>query len=118
VGQPLAARLVPEMELGVFRIAQEAVRNALHHARACTLCVSLRFEPGELQLTITDDGCDFSPQGPDEREPVHLGLRGMAERARLLGGKLEVRSAPGEGTVVEAIVPVAPQRDRPVLVAL
>jgi signal transduction histidine kinase len=42
----------------------------------------------------------------------------MAERARLLGGKLEVRSAPGEGTVVEAIVPLAPQRDRLVLVAL
>lgn len=100
------ARLPPEVELGAFRIAQEAVRNTLRHAQAHQLRVALRFEPGELAITVTDDGRGFPPDSTDEFAPGHLGLLGMAERARLLGGKLEVRSAPGKGTVIDVSMPL------------
>lgn len=101
-----AARLSPEVELGVFRIAQEAVRNTLRHAGARQLRVSLRFEPGELGLTVADDGRGFRPEELEEVAPAHFGLLGMAERARLLDGQLKVRSAPGEGTMVDAAIPL------------
>lgn len=100
------ARLAPEVELGIFRIVQEAVRNTFRHARAHELVVSLRFEPSEVGITVTDDGQGFSPKSLDDLAPGHFGLLGMRERAHLLGGWLEVRSTPGEGTVIEASIPV------------
>lgn len=100
------ARLDPQVELGAFRIAQEAVRNTLRHARARHLRVSVGFERGELAVTVSDDGCGFAQEDLDEVASVHLGLVGMAERAHLLGGQLEVRSAPGEETVVAATIPL------------
>ena len=103
------ARLAPDVELGAFRIAEEAVRNTLRHASAGNLHVALRFEPAELALTVVDDGGGFQPVGHDEMaRDAHFGLLGMAERAHVLGGTLEVRSAPGEGTVVHARIPFHP----------
>lgn len=100
------ARLSPEVELGAFRITQEAVRNTLRHAEARELHVRLHFAPDEVGISVADDGRGFAPEGPDELAPTHLGLLGMRERAHLLRGRLEVRSAPGEGTVVEASIPL------------
>ncbi len=100
------ARLTPDVELGAFRIAQEAVRNTLRHAGAHNLRVTLRFEPAELALTVADDGGGFEPVDSDEIvRDRHFGLLGMTERAHVLGGALEVRSTPGEGTVVSARIP-------------
>jgi signal transduction histidine kinase len=101
-----AARLPPEVELGAFRITQEAARNTLRHARAHRLQVSLAFGAGELGLTVADDGRGFAPDDPGDLAEPHLGLLGMRERASLLGGHLEVRSAPGTGTVIQAMVPL------------
>lgn len=101
------ARLVPEVELGAFRIAQEAVRNTLGHAAARRLRVTVSFQPGGLGLTVSDDGCGFDLADVDEMtRDAHLGLLGMRERAHLLGGQLNVRSAPGKGTVVHASFPL------------
>jgi signal transduction histidine kinase len=100
------ARLSPEVELGAFRIIQEAVRNTLRHAEACELHVRLHFASDEVGISVADDGRGFSPESPDELAPAHLGLLGMRERAHLLRGRLEVRSTPGEGTVVEASIPL------------
>ncbi|HUZ21823.1 MAG TPA: ATP-binding protein [Acidimicrobiales bacterium] len=100
------ARLAPEVELGAFRIAQEAVRNTLRHAGARRLVVTVEFRANELALSVADDGHGFVPEALDELGSGHLGLLGMRERTRLLGGHLEVRSAPGHGTVVEATVPL------------
>lgn len=100
-------RLAPEVELGAFRIAQEAVHNTVRHAEAARVRVSVGFRPEALVLTVADDGRGFEPSRLDGRAPEHLGLVGMAERARLLGGSLQVRSAPGDGTVVEAGLPLA-----------
>ncbi|WP_276968604.1 sensor histidine kinase, partial [Metallibacterium scheffleri] len=102
-------RLPPEVELGAFRITQEAVRNTLRHAQAREVHVSLRFEPGTMTLVVVDDGRGFEPVDVDElASDGHLGLLGMAERVHLLGGQLTVRSAPGEGTVTEAMIPLGP----------
>ena len=101
-------RLPPEVELGAFRIGEGAVRNAVRHAEARELRVRLHFGRGELALAVGDDGRGFRPVVSDELVTGgHLGLLGMAERARVLGGRLDVRSGPGEGTTIEVRVPFA-----------
>ena len=96
-------RLVPECELGLYRIAQEAIHNALEHAAPRRVVATIEFEESQVLLTVEDDGSGFDPDvTPDGR---HLGLRGMRERAGLLGGVLAVESSPG-GTRVQATVPL------------
>jgi signal transduction histidine kinase len=99
-------RLDPDVELGVFRIAQEALRNIEHHAGAHKVSMRLVLDPG-LRLTVTDDGRGFDP---GERREGALGLLGMQERAQLLGGRLEVRHRKGGGTVVDLELASAPVR--------
>jgi two-component system NarL family sensor kinase len=110
--RPLSARL----EAGLYRIAQEALANALRHAAARNIAVSLASDPEMITLTIEDDGCGFETDGctfevclhaprPEDRS-AHFGVVGMYERARLLGGKLILQSTPGQGTRVQAIVPL------------
>ncbi len=88
-------RLPPAVELAVFRIAQEAVTNAERHARADRVDVTLLFGDGWLGLTVTDDGAGFDPQEQFWGETQSLGLPGMSERARLVGGRLTVTSRDG-----------------------
>ncbi len=99
-------RLPPAVELSGFRIVQESVRNTLRHAAARRLRVSVHFQPSQLTLTVSDDGRGFQPAGIDDLAGGHLGLLGMRERARLLDGQLEVCSAPGGGTLVDARIPI------------
>lgn len=99
-------RLDPDVELGVFRIAQEALRNVEHHAGAHTVSMRLVLDPA-VRLTVTDDGRGFDP---GERREGALGLLGMQERAQLLGGRLEVRRRKGGGTVVDLELGPAPVR--------
>ena len=102
-------RLRPDVELGAFRIVQESVRNALRHARASEVHVEVGF--GDLlQLSVADDGVGFVFHDGDG-SAEHLGLVGMAERASMLGGRLEVHSAPGSGTDVRASLPAEPGGD-------
>jgi two-component system NarL family sensor kinase len=90
-------------EAELFRIAQEALNNIRRHAHAHTARIALRRRGGMLTLSIQDDGRGFSPGAvPDSSH----GLIGMRERARLLGGRLEVSSGPNKGTRVAARVPV------------
>jgi signal transduction histidine kinase len=83
----------------VFRIAQEALQNALRHAAARHLAVRLGARNGSLELEVRDDGVGFEPADPELRSR-RLGLTSMEERARRLGGRLEIRSGPGRGTAV------------------
>jgi len=96
-------RLAPEAELGLFRIAQEAVNNALGHAEPSRVSLRLSYEAGWVVLSVADDGSGIEPGSLEDLS--HLGIRGMRERAVLLGGTLELKSTPGEGTVVTASVP-------------
>ncbi len=89
----------PERDLAVLRIAHEALQNALRHARAERVAVRLTHEQGMLVVEVSDDGLGFEPQAAELRSR-HLGLTSMEERAQELGGRLEIRSAPGAGTTV------------------
>jgi two-component system sensor histidine kinase DegS len=100
-------RLAADVELGAFRIVQESLRNAMHHAQARHLQVTVGFEAESLYLDVYDDGRGFDPaaSGPGSGESRSLGLVGMNERAKMLGGTLRVVSHAGEGTHVEAVLP-------------
>ncbi|MGH3070754.1 MAG: GAF domain-containing protein [Gaiellaceae bacterium] len=82
-----------------FRIAQEALQNALKHAHAGRIAVRVGSENGRLLLEVEDDGVGFDPAAPEVRSR-RLGLTSMEERARRVGAELEIRSAPGGGTTV------------------
>ena len=89
--------LPPAIEQDVYRVAQEAIENAARHAKATTVSVTLSQTQGRLTLTVRDDGCGFDLGTP----AAGYGLRGMRERAEMLGGVLNVTSAVGQGTSVE-----------------
>ncbi|TWI04723.1 signal transduction histidine kinase [Luteimonas cucumeris] len=126
-GMPVEIALAPDLpamdverEIMVFRVVQEAVTNALRHAGACTIRVALDRTADGIRIEVRDDGRGFvMPQatvagrvgnasgdgGPGATEPG-FGLFGMRERVHDLGGRLTLRSAPGQGTVVSASVPI------------
>jgi len=83
----------------VLRVAQEALHNALRHAGAGRVAVRLAGRDGRLVLEVADDGVGFDPGDPEVRAR-RLGLTSMEERAARLGGRLEIRSAPGAGATV------------------
>jgi signal transduction histidine kinase len=88
-----------ERDRQVLRVAQEALQNALRHAGARHIGVSLATLNGGLALEVADDGVGFEPDDPRLRSR-RLGLTSMEERAQRLGGKLEIRSSPDAGTTV------------------
>ena len=100
-GQPLA----PEVMTAAFRIAQEAVTNVLRHARAGNVWVSLAAGPSNLELSVRDDGLGFDPMALRRSPAASFGLSSMRERVRLVGGQIEIRTAPGAGTEVWARFP-------------
>jgi len=102
-----ATRAAPAVELAYYRVAQEALRNAARHGHAQQVAVELSLEPQGLCLTVTDDGCGFDPATVQPRTDGGVGLIGMRERVELLGGQLDVVSAPGAGTQIVATVPLS-----------
>ena len=95
--------LSTEIEEGLYRIAQEALNNVLKHARAHKVTVHLCRDQQNVTLEIIDDGIGFDPTLM--RGKGGLGLRGIDERAALLGGRLKVNSKPGHGTTLRVEVP-------------
>jgi signal transduction histidine kinase len=95
-------RLPPEVEEGLYRVAQEALNNALKHAMASSVSVFLKGNGHGVALEIADDGMGFDPQAVDGRGG--FGLRGMQERVTRLGGTLTVQSRPGAGTRIRVEV--------------
>lgn len=87
----------------VMRIAQEAMSNVRMHADATTVAVALDEHDGVLELSVRDDGAGFDPVAA--AHSGRFGLTTMAERARAVGGTLDIRSAPGEGTTIALSVP-------------
>ena len=95
-------RLAPEAEVALFRVTQEAVTNAVKHGRASSIHVSLAKRDDSLELRIRDDGRGFSSAG---KVQPGLGIPGMRERLRQIGGGVTVTSDTGRGTVVTAFIP-------------
>jgi signal transduction histidine kinase len=107
----LDERLPDNVELGVFRIAQESLTNILRHANASQVELRLERQGAHAVLRVSDDGVGFTYPAPDHHGPstpetAGLGLRGLVERARFLGGGLKIRTGPGKGSTVEARIPV------------
>jgi signal transduction histidine kinase len=94
-------RLHPDVETAIYRIAQEALSNALKHSGAATVEIAVAEFEGEVGVRVRDDGAGYDARASTSG----FGLRGMQERVELLGGRLRIQSAPGGGTTVEARVP-------------
>jgi len=95
----------PDVDLQLFRIAQEAVTNAVHHGRPRSIDISVSYEDSQVALTIADDGCGFDAHAQTSacNGNGHFGLVTMRERAEHVGGGLRIESAPGTGTTVHAL---------------
>ena len=100
-------RLRPDAELALYRIVQEALTNVVRHAGARKARITLERSEDRMVVTIEDDGRGFEPRQSTDVGGRGLGLVGMAERARFLGGRFGIESANGEGTRVIVEVPRA-----------
>ena len=100
---PAVAELGPGTRALLYRVAQEALRNAVRHSRASEVAVTLRVHDRQVSLTVADDGVGFDPAllGDRPREG-HVGLRALADLVADAGGRLVVQSEPGQGTRVHA----------------
>ncbi|NCF64834.1 MAG: GAF domain-containing protein [Chloroflexi bacterium] len=97
------APLPHRIEVSIYRITQEALANVQQHAAAKQVDIKLIVTPDSLQLSIQDDGRGFQPQAIPEG---HYGLIGINERVHLMGGKLDLQSAPGAGTQLAISIPL------------
>lgn len=105
-------RLSSDVETTCYRVIQEALTNAMRHAQAGRLVVRARAASEEVEFTVEDDGLGFDPTEALERghDGESFGLHSMQERAALVGGRLDIVSAHGRGTVLRLIIP---RRDAP-----
>jgi signal transduction histidine kinase/ligand-binding sensor domain-containing protein len=105
-GRPRSSSADTDMQL--LRIAQESVNNAVRHGQASQVRINLSFEDERAVLTVTDDGRGFVPDDHDPAPQVgeHLGLLTMRERAARVRGRMAITSSPGQGTTIEASVPL------------
>jgi ligand-binding sensor domain-containing protein/signal transduction histidine kinase len=105
-GEGTSRDLHPIIRDEVYRIAGEAMRNAFRHAEAKEIGVEIHYDHRWLRVLVRDDGKGIDPKLiNDYKSAGHFGLRGMTERAELIGGKLTVRNGVGSGTEVELTVP-------------
>jgi signal transduction histidine kinase len=100
-------RLADDVETNLYRIAQEALHNVVKHAQARNVSVLLSRRDHHAMLAIEDDGRGFQPDAPAAPQgAAGFGLVSMRERATLVGGELEIDSAPGAGTSIVVRVPL------------
>ena len=97
--------LPPGVDLSAYRIVQEALTNALKHARASQADVTIRYEPAELQLEVRDDGV-----GTAKSDGLGHGLVGIRERVKIYGGEMTAGAANGRGFVLSARLPLGGDR--------
>jgi signal transduction histidine kinase len=103
----LTARLSARVEVGLFRILEEAVENARKHSEASDVKIDINADGRTVSLTVEDNGVGFDPAQLSPLDPTSsgFGLLGIRERARLLGGSLTISSTPDTGTVLRVVVP-------------
>lgn len=98
-------RMDPDIETVIYRVVQESLTNVVKHARAQTVSVLLERRDDGVRLIVEDDGVGFDPAASPAMGRIPQGLSGMRERLRLVGGSLEVETAPGSGTTLFIRVP-------------
>ncbi len=100
-------RPLPEViEETLLRIGQEAVTNTVKHSGADLIKIQLEFSEQNIALEVTDNGKGFTPENCAGPNDGHFGLLGMSERAKRLGGEIFIKSSPGNGTTIRAVLPV------------
>jgi len=110
--EDIPEKLDPEIQITCFRIAQEAITNAVRHAKATQLDIALRCTGGkELRLLARDDGIGFDAH-PTQAQAVDLGLIGIRERAALVGGRARIISSPRKGTTIDVSLPLTFRGER------
>jgi Histidine kinase-, DNA gyrase B-, and HSP90-like ATPase len=102
------ARFGQDTEAAVYFCCLEALQNTAKYAHATQASICLQKQGETLRFTISDDGTGYNTS----RTPMGSGLRNMADRLAALGGRLEVRSAPGQGTTITGQLPVPPTREQ------
>jgi signal transduction histidine kinase len=102
-------RLSTPIETTIYRVVQEALTNVAKHAGAQRVSVTIVERDGAIEIAVTDDGRGFSGSEPSDG----FGLIGIRERIRLVGGRYELESEPGEGTTVHAWIPVTRTESAP-----
>ncbi|QRP45176.1 sensor histidine kinase [Amycolatopsis sp. FDAARGOS 1241] len=102
-GEPVP--LLPELEVTLYRMAQEALANAEKHARASRIALTLTYAGGVVLLDVRDDGAGFDPASPARGDGTGFGLEAMRQRVRRVAGTLTLESAPGDGTAVNVQLP-------------
>jgi signal transduction histidine kinase len=105
------ARLTPELETALFRVAQEAITNIAKHSGAETVLIQVLERDEDISIEIEDDGRGFDPSSlpPPAARERGLGLLGMRERVELFGGHIDIDSAPGRGTRIAVTAPLRPE---------
>ncbi len=93
------------IKTAIFRIVQEALTNVIRHAGAKHVFIKMAYLDEELQVQVRDDGSGFDPRASRKDKRIPWGLKGMEERAALLGGQFTLQSKPGQGTTVQVSVP-------------
>ena len=99
-------RFPAAFETALFRVCQEAMSNIAHHSEAESVLIQLSEGEGVIRIEIEDDGRGFEPENVSHAERRHFGLMGIEERVDILGGKVKIDSAPGQGTRVHLEVPL------------
>jgi signal transduction histidine kinase len=100
-----ARRLDKTVETVLFRVAQEALNNVARHAHTGNACIDIKYSLQEISMSVTDNGTGFNPR-QTFAPPRGWGLMGMRERLEAVGGQLSIKSAPGQGTSVSAVISV------------
>jgi len=99
--------MLPDLLAGnLMLLAQEAVTNALKHSGATEISIRLKTDPGEAELTIADNGRGFDSTLAPGPHDGHFGLQGMRERIKRLGATMNLKTAPGQGTVLQVTAPL------------
>jgi signal transduction histidine kinase len=110
----LDGRLDPVVETALFRVDQQALANVVDHASATHAEVAIECTGKGVVLRVSDDGCGFDPDPVQVIADIaHFGLIAMRERVEALGGRFRVTTAPGQGTVVEARLPLTVASEGP-----
>lgn len=108
IAPPRREYLSPDIETTIYRLAQEALNNVAKHAQTATVQLTVKGSTRTVRLQVCDEGVGFDPRIADEG----FGLRGMRERAGLVGASIEIDSAPGRGTKIRAEIPIGPAATR------
>jgi PAS domain S-box-containing protein len=106
-GETPFSKLDTQIQIGIYRIIQEALTNVARHSRATAVSVRFEWRDPLLKLSIRDDGQGFRSRNLSELPSKHLGIEGMRQRAIILGGALDIKSEPNKGTLIEVRLPVS-----------